>query len=107
MQTHNLKPSLPENIEAVIFDLGGVLIDFDFDRANKAAGKISGLHSDEVRRRLFSWSEFKAFERGEIQPRDFHLGLEKLLGAKMPYAIFCEAWNGIFNEEIAPTVSLL
>ena len=54
--------------DTVIFDLGGVLLDFDFERANKAAAHVSGLHSDEVRRRLFACQDFVAFERGEIQP---------------------------------------
>lgn len=104
---HNSPPAESNPIEAVIFDLGGVLLDFDFDRANKAAARVSGLSSDEVKRRLFSWPEFVAFERGEIEPHAFHQGLEKLLGTTMPYAVFCEAWNGIFKDEIEPTVSLL
>ena len=35
-------------IKAVVFDLGGVLIDFDFQRANTAAAKVSGLEVGEV-----------------------------------------------------------
>lgn len=87
--------------------MGGVLIDFDFNRANAAAAQVSGLPADEVRRRLFSSPDFLAFERGKLSPQEFHDCLQTLLGMRMPYAIFCQAWNGIFNDEIEPTVSLV
>jgi len=99
--------AVAEPVEAVVFDLGGVLMDFDFDRANLAAARVSGLSADEVRRRLFSSPDFLAFERGHLTPQDFHTKLQNLLGIQMPYALFCDAWNGIFKGEIEPTVTLL
>lgn len=96
-----------EPVEAAVFDLGGVLMDFDFDRANLAASRVSGLPADEVKRRLFASPDFLAFERGHLSPQDFHQRLQELLGVKMPYAMFCAAWNGIFKGEIEGTVSIL
>ena len=101
-----MKAGSATHIEAVVFDLGGVLIEFDFDRANRAAAGVSGLPAEEVRRRIFGCPEFLEFECGRIDPRGFHGCLQKVLEFNIPYELFCQAWNGIFKEEIASTVEL-
>ncbi|HEY3320992.1 MAG TPA: HAD family phosphatase [Planctomycetota bacterium] len=94
-------------IEAVIFDLGGVLIDFDFEIAISLAANSAGISSSEVRQRLFTAPVFEAFERGEISPPAFHAELQTMLGCQIPYADFCTAWNGIFTDEIEGNLKLL
>ncbi|HYG77989.1 MAG TPA: HAD family phosphatase [Planctomycetota bacterium] len=94
------------DIQAVIFDLGGVLIDFDFQRAHSAAAKVSGLPSGEVQRRLFSSPDFLAFERGSISEQQFHVSLQQTLGCSIPYEMFCMAWSSIFKSEVESTIAL-
>ena len=94
-------------IQAVIFDLGGVLIDFDFNRANRRIAEITGLQPDEIRRRILSCSGFLDFECGRISEREFHACVEKVLGHSIPFSTFHELWNFIFSDEIAPTVALV
>ncbi len=103
MQTGNTA----EPIEAVIFDLGGVLIDFEFGRAIDVAAQAAGLSAREVRERLFSSEMFCAFERGEISPQEFHAHIEALLACQLPYRTFCEAWNSIFTNEIQANLDIL
>jgi putative hydrolase of the HAD superfamily len=103
-------------IEAVIFDIGGVLLEYDFDLAVHAAVPLAGMPADEIRRRLFGGSGYQGhdhrrevldFERGKISGEEFHAFVEALLGCRIPFPVFCQAWNSIFKHEIAPTVALM
>ena len=46
------------HIDAVIFDIGGVLIDFDFELAFRAAAPVVGLTTAEIRDRLFGAADY-------------------------------------------------
>lgn len=104
------------SIEAVIFDLGGVLIEYDFNRAFEQAGHLTGQPALAIRRRMFgkdygagfaSNHPIIGFELGAITSREFHRRIEGLLGHPLPYGAFQELWNGIFTNEVAPTVALV
>jgi epoxide hydrolase-like predicted phosphatase len=103
-------------IDAVVFDIGGVLIEFEFDRAFRAASAAVGIPPQEIRARLFGKSDFAyydreldvvAFECGRISDREFHSRVEKLLNSRIPFEHFCTAWNGIFTGEIKSTLELM
>lgn len=103
-------------IDAVVFDIGGVLINFEFDRAFRAASAAVGIPPQEIRARLFGKGDFShwdremdvvAFECGRISDREFHLRVEKILNSRIPYEHFCAAWNGIFTGQIESTLTLM
>ncbi len=94
-------------IEAVIFDLGNVLIQLDIERGTEATARAVGLPAAEVRRRLQACGELLDFELGLISERDFHGCISRTLGQDLPFATFHELWNGIFTHEIAATVELV
>lgn len=85
-----------KGIEAVIFDLGNVLVDFDH---RIAAEKISGHCALSPRKifELFFDSRLTAlFEEGKLPARDFFKRVKKKLKLKMGYAAFLPVWNEIF-----------
>jgi len=94
-------------IQAVVFDLGGVLIDFDFNLINRRIAELTGLQPEEIRGRLTTCSGFFDFECGRINETEFHACVEQTLERRIPYATFHELWNSIFSAEIAPTVALV
>lgn len=103
-------------IDAVIFDIGRVLIDFNFDHAFDAASAASGIPASDIRARLFGKSDFTGYDReldvvlfecGRISEREFHARVENTLNCKLPYEHFCMAWNGIFTQEIHATIKLV
>src|SRR5258708_2416410 len=96
----------PQPIEAVVFDIGKVLLDYDFDLAMHAASKLSRIEAPEIRRRLLTAHNFLEFERGRISQAEFHLHIQAVLNHPLPFDTFCEIWNGIFTGEIEPTITI-
>jgi putative hydrolase of the HAD superfamily len=86
-------------IRTIIFDLGGVIVPFDFGRAWRRLQELTGLEPDQIRSRLTASGLPARFEIGGIEPRAFHVELAALLGFRMEYAAFCELWSSIFLPE--------
>jgi FMN phosphatase YigB (HAD superfamily) len=90
---------LPRAPEALLFDLGGVLIDIDFGRAIAAWAPYSALPADVLRRSFRHDLQYERHERGEISaPQYFdHLAASLKLDASTEQI---EAgWNAIFVGE--------
>jgi putative hydrolase of the HAD superfamily len=95
--------------QVVLFDLGGVLIDFDFERALIKAEKISRIPRAEIRRRIFQdeWPAMTEFECGRLSLPDFNARWEAVLETKIEPAVLHELWMNIFTGELGPMVGLL
>jgi len=81
---------------AVIFDLGKVLVNFDFQRAYDRVQPLCGYPMEEVRRRTGRSGLVPMLEAGKIASRDFVSQLGAALGVTFDYADFCEIWSSIF-----------
>ena len=85
------------SIKAVLFDLGKVLIHFDFDPAFKRLAEHSGKRPDEIRA-FFASSELEVlYDGGKITSRHFYLKIKQGLGLSLTYAQFQRIWNKIFT----------
>ena len=83
-------------IEAILFDLGKVLIDFNFEtgvQALHAACSISRTRLDEV---LWDADWVRRYERGEISTSQFHNYLCETADLSMDLPAFCETWSSVF-----------
>jgi hypothetical protein len=59
-------------IEALLFDMGKVVLDFDFELGmEKLAGKC-GLPPEAFKKVLFDKDWIRPYERGEISTADYH-----------------------------------
>jgi epoxide hydrolase-like predicted phosphatase len=94
-------------VEALIFDLGNVVIDIDFERVFKKWSFYSNVPVEEMRAAFHIDAAYEQHERGEIEGVDYHQHLEKTLEMKLSYAQFCEGWNDIMVGPIGDTVQLL
>jgi putative hydrolase of the HAD superfamily len=83
-------------LEAILFDLGNVLIDFDHRIAAKRISKFSDNSPDEVFNLFFDSKLTRLFEQGKIQPEDFFREVKKILHADIEYREFLPIWNEIF-----------
>lgn len=88
---------------ALLFDLGGVVIDFDFRRAFRAWQAISGLTFAEIKQAFKFDENYERHERGEITAADYFAHLRSVLELADDPIRIAEGWNSIFIREIAET----
>ena len=94
-------------IKTVIFDLGKVLIPFDFTRGYQGLSGISGLTPAEIRSRIASTDLVQRFETGLVEPADFVAELSRMLDLIISYDQFCQIWSSIFLPDPLVPESLL
>ncbi len=82
--------------KALIFDLGNVLVPFDFARGYAELQSYCALDPSEIRRRISERRLAQRYESGEVDSATFHREMEQLLEASIPYPEFCRIWNSVF-----------
>jgi glucose-1-phosphatase len=85
-------------IKAVIFDLGRVIVPFDFSRGYVRMEALCGIPAAEIPGRIARTGLVTRFESGGIEPRDFVRELSTHLNLDIGYESFCEIWNSIFER---------
>lgn len=88
--------------KAIFFDLGKVLIHFDFERGYRALESQCPYPPAEIRQRLASCGVVERFETGLIEPEDFVSQLVKVLDLRLDYDGFCRVWSCIFTGPLVP-----
>ena len=94
-------------IKTVIFDLGKVLIPFDFARGYRGMEKFCDYPAAEIPKRIAATDLVHRFETGLVEPRDFVEQLSRVLDLRVTYEQFCEIWSSIFLPETLVPDSLL
>ena len=84
------------NIKAVIFDLGNVLIDFDHTIAAKKISMFADKTPQEIFNLFFDSGLTALFEEGKIAPLNFFSEVKKMLNLELEYNQFLPIWNEIF-----------
>ena len=85
-------------IKAIIFDLGNVLIKVDFERMliNQMKDQL-GSTAQEVMETAYNDDLFRKFCTGKISPASFHQKLSAKFNLNMSYEIFKVKWCDIFE----------
>ncbi len=87
---------MSQGIELVLFDLGNVLIDFDFTISAKRIGNFCNKGPKEIFDLFFDSEITFLFEAGKISPVDFFARVKEMLGLNLSYEAFVPIWNEIF-----------
>src|ERR1039458_9203127 len=85
-------------IKVLIFDLGRVLLNVDFEAGYARMAACCGLSRDEIERRLRDSGLSYAFESGLIPPRDFAQQVCELIGAAGSFEDFREIWYSVVDQ---------
>jgi glucose-1-phosphatase len=94
-------------IKTVIFDLGKVIIPFDFMRGYQGLEQVCGYPAAEIPRRIATTDLVQRFESGLIDPKDFVEQLSRVLDLRINYDQFCQIWSSIFLPDPLIPESLL
>jgi putative hydrolase of the HAD superfamily len=86
-------------IKAVIFDLGRVIIPFDFHPAYAMLESRCGVPKAQIPELLAQTNLVQRFESGEIESHDFVRQISAHLNLDLSYEGFCEIWSSIFSAE--------
>jgi len=92
---------------ALLFDLGGVLLDIDFGLAIKAWAAYSALPETELARLFRFDREYRQHERGTLDSAAYFAHLAARLQLSATPAQIEAGWNAIFIGEIAQTAQLV
>jgi putative hydrolase of the HAD superfamily len=84
-------------ISAVCFDLGKVLLHFDWDLMLDRVAKKSPVPKEEILRRLFGDPQVLAYEKGAITSAKFFAHFKKLAGYKGTSKELRQAFSEIFT----------
>lgn len=87
--------------EALLFDLGGVVIDIDFDRALRCWEPLSAYSFEEIKTAFSFDAAYERHERGELGSGEYFDRLRKTLRLEGSDAQIAAGWNAIFAGAIA------
>lgn len=85
------------NIDAIIFDLGGVILNLDPQKTFDSLASITGFSQLE----LVEYGKndiFKQYEKGEITSAEFRIGLGKLFKIDVANETIDDAWNAMLLD---------
>jgi putative hydrolase of the HAD superfamily len=102
-----MKHLITHPVKALLFDIGGVVIDFDFNRVFARWADDSRCSIEQIEARFSFDHAFEAFERGEIEAMDYFNSLRTMLGIDISDDQFEAGWNSVYLEEIDGMAQLL
>jgi glucose-1-phosphatase len=83
-------------IEALLFDLGKVLVDFDFDLGMKRFAARTSLSPDQFKSIILEQNWVRQYEHGQISSADYHRYLLDHGKLDMTIDEFHDAWSSVF-----------
>src|SRR5713226_6657503 len=83
-------------VRTILFDLGGVIVPFDFKRAYSRMAPLLNYPVAEVATRLRSTDLIQRFETGGVAPERFVEEVCAVLEMKIAYEEFCDLWTSVF-----------
>ena len=94
-------------IEAILFDLGKVLVDFNFETGLQALHGACSISRDRLEEVLWDENWIRRYECGEISTSEFHQYLCETADLRMDLSCFCETWTSVFLPGLIVSEDLL
>ena len=85
-------------IKNIIFDLGGVVIDIDFELTFNALSKLSDKSLEDTKKAMLELNIWDTYERGELTDQQFIDTIRKTLELTQTDEEIIIAWNALLLE---------
>lgn len=95
------------NKKAIVFDLGGVLMNLSYQKTADAFRALGLNDFDAIYSQAKQDGIFDAFEKGQIQPAEFRMKLRAWLGPEITDEQIDHAWNAMLLGMPASKIALL
>lgn len=96
-----------QQVRAVLFDLGGVVLDVDFERAFQVWARYSRMPVAELRQNFHVDEPYERHETGRLDALGYFAHLRQALQLECDHAGVQAGFNAVFGGEIAETVRLV
>lgn len=100
-------PLAPHSADALLFDLGRVVINFDIERTVTAWAERAGCKPADILARFVRDETFWRYETGLISDEEFFAMLRQSLGVTLSDAELLAGWNATFIGEMPGIAPLL
>ena len=100
-------PILPNSADVLLFDIGRVVLDIDFNKVVASWANHAGCAPGDLVSKFSPDEAWHRHERGEISDAMFFENLRASLGIGLTDAQFLEGWNAIFTGEMPGIAPLL
>jgi len=87
-----------ENITAIIFDFGGVLLNLDFDRLTESFKTLGVENFEEMYSQAKADPVFNNLETGKINETDFYATIKSYINNPVTDAQIEETWNSLLLD---------
>ena len=92
---------------ALLFDLGGVVLEIDFDRVFLTWGARASCDPQVIRRRFKFDDAYEQHERGELDAAGYFASLRRSLRLRLSDEDFIAGWSDLYVGPVAGMVAVL
>lgn len=92
---------MSEPVEALLFDLGNVILQIDFKRTTTRWAEHAGCDPKALWKRYRPDAAYRLHERGQIDDAGYFAALRTMLEIDISDAQFLDGWNATFGGPIA------
>ncbi|OAF15078.1 HAD-IA family hydrolase [Bradyrhizobium neotropicale] len=97
----------PGSADALLFDLGRVVLDIDFSRTIACWAGHAGCKPEAIVARYVRDEAYRLHETGKLSDEAYFDSLRSSLGIGLSDAQFLEGWNAVFTGEMPDIAELL
>ena len=97
----------PGDADALLFDLGHVVLNIDFSKALSCWAGYAGCPAADLAARFVRDEHYRRHETGGIEDAAYFASLRNSLGIALSDTQFLEGWNAIFAGEMPGIAPLL
>lgn len=87
---------MSEPVEALLFDLGNVILDIDFRRTTQRWAEHAGCDAKQLWKRYRADESYRLHERGLLDDAGYFAVLREMLGIDISDEQFLDGWNATF-----------